>query len=253
MNSQELIAFEDRTKSDWESGDLPCLLHLAGGNESDLIDLFKEVRRGDWIFSTHRNHYHALLAGVPWEKVRDKIKMGDSMFVYSREHNFFCSAVLAGCCGIAAGVAWASLDEAARSKRLHPIDFRLPRIWCFIGDGGEEQGHFYEAAMFVEANDLPCTFIIEDNNRSVDTPRDVRRGNAKGLEHLFKCVRRYHYEPTYPHAGAATKFQITFKPEAIERMKHPECPHVPPCFEDRHACWNYDEGKKRVDDLPNFP
>lgn len=92
-------------------------------------------------------------------------------------------------------------------------------VWCFIGDGGEEEGHFYEAAMFVEANDLPCTFIIEDNDRSVDTSRAHRRGNAKGLEHLFKCVRRYHYTPTYPHAGSGCAFKIEFDKDAIERHR----------------------------------
>ncbi len=244
-----MIDFEDKTKADWESGDLPCLLHLAGGNEQELIEIFKEVRPSDWIFSTHRNHYHALLAGVPVQVVREKINRGDSMFVYSKDHNFFCSAILAGCCGIAAGVAW-----TIKYQELHVPYGTGPKVWCFIGDGGEEQGHFYEAAMFVEANDLPCTFIIEDNNRSVDTPRDVRRGDAKGLEHLFKCVRRYHYEPTYPHAGSGCKFQITFKPEAIDRLKSSaRCQHIPPCFEDRHACWNYNEGKKRADALPNYP
>lgn len=95
----------------------------------------------------------------------------------------------------------------------------MPQVYCFIGDGGEEEGHFYEAAMFVEANDLPCTFIIEDNNRSVDTPRDARRGKAKGLEHLFKCVRRYHYTPTYPHAGSGCNFKIEFCKDAIERHR----------------------------------
>ena len=152
----------------------------------------------------------ALLAGIDPDLLELKIRQGDSMFVYSRKHNFLCSAVLAGCCGIAAGVAW-------QLKKEWPIIG--PWVWCFIGDGGEEEGHFYEAAMFVEANDLPCTFIIEDNNRSVDTPRDRRRGAAKGLEHLFKCVRRYHYTPTYPHAGSGCSFKIEFDKEATERHK----------------------------------
>lgn len=214
MMAQDLIDFENGTKAAWESGDLPCLLHLAGGNEEPLLDLFKYVHPGDWIFSTHRNHYHALLAGIPASELKDKIANGRSMFVYSRKHNFFCSAVLAGCCGIAAGVAWAI-------KNLSPITRHssLPHIYCFIGDGGEEQGHFYEAAMFVEANELPCTFIIEDNERSVDTPLAARRGDAKGLEHLFKCVRRYKYIPTYPHAGSGCSFHIKFKQDAIERMR----------------------------------
>ena len=120
------------------------------------------------------------------------------------------------------------LRDAAGSRRelrgqsrmiIRPHGYPKPSVWCFIGDGGEEEGHFYEAAMFVEANDLPCTFIIEDNNRSVDTSREHRRGAAKGLEHLFKCVRRYHYTPTYPHAGSGCSFKIEFDKSAIERHR----------------------------------
>jgi hypothetical protein len=50
--------------------------------------------------------------------------------------------VLAGTGGIAAGGAW-QLKE------------------CFIGDGAEEEAHFYESVLFVQGNELPCTFIIE--------------------------------------------------------------------------------------------
>jgi len=212
MTANDLIEFESGIKGKWEAGALPSLIHLCGGNETQLIEIFKEIKEGDWIFSTHRTHYHALMAGIDPTLLAQKISDGDSMFVYSNRHHFFCSAVLAGCCGIAAGVAWTFKNEMFQV-------IEQPRVWCFIGDGGEEEGHFYEAAMFVESNDLPCTFIIEDNDRSVDTSRESRRGNAKGLEHLFKCVRRYHYTPTYPHAGSGCNFKIEFDKEAIERLK----------------------------------
>ena len=221
MTAQDLIEFESGIRELWESGRLPSLVHLCGGNEQQLIDIFSEIREGDWIFSTHRTHFHALLTGIDAEELKAKICNGDSMFVYSGRHNFLCSAVLAGCCGIAAGVAW-QLKEDGKIGEFGSYpepNERWPRVWCFIGDGGEEEGHFYEAAMFVEANDLPCTFIIEDNNRSVDTSREHRRGEAKGLEHLFKCVRRYQYTPTYPHAGSGCSFKIEFDKSAIERHK----------------------------------
>lgn len=208
MTTNELIAFESHIKDLWEQGELPCLLHLCGGNENQLIKLFSVIGTSDWIFSTHRAHYHALLKGIPPAIVEEKIRDGRSMFLYSKDYNFLCSAVLAGCCGMAAGVAWQLKQEGSSSQ-----------VWCFIGDGGEEEGHFYEAALFVEANNLPCTFIVEDNNRSVDTARTARRGCARGLEHLFNCVKRYKYEATYPHAGSGCKFQIKFKPEAIEKLK----------------------------------
>lgn len=224
MTAQNLIEFESNIKDLWEGGQLPSLVHLCGGNEEQLLEIFSEIKPGDWIFSTHRTHYHALLAGIDPHELSKSIRGGDSMFVYSKERNFFCSAVLAGCCGIAAGMAWTIKNNVNGRfcacddpPSMHGYDEH--HVWCFIGDGGEEEGHFYEAALFVEANDLPCTFIIEDNDRSVDTPRSVRRGNAKGLEHLFKCVRRYHYVPTYPHAGSGCNFKIQFDKEAIERLR----------------------------------
>lgn len=219
ITREELISFENRIKSLWEAGELPCLLHLSGGNEGQIRNIFQDVKPGDWVFSTHRNHYHALLAGIPAEALEKRIRDGGSMFVYSRTCNFLCSAVLAGTCCIAAGVAWAIKNE---SEDTIPNKY-LPHVWCFIGDGAVENGHFWEAINFVEAHDLPCTFVVEDNDRSVDTPRAPRRG--KGHDPInralatYQCVRRYEYTPTYPHAGAATPFQIKFKEEAIRRMR----------------------------------
>jgi pyruvate dehydrogenase E1 component alpha subunit len=209
MTARDLIDFELEIKTLWEQGELPCLIHLAGGNESQLIGIFEHIRPEDWVFSSHRTHFHALLKGIPPNVVKTQIKKGRSMFLYSKEYNFFSNAILAGAAPIAAGVAWQLKQEGSKA-----------RVWCFQSDGSEENGHLYEAALFVEANDLPCQFIIEDNRRQVDTPKEVRRGAYfGGLEFLFKCVKRYTYEPTWPHAGSGCKFQITFKPAAIERLQ----------------------------------
>jgi len=205
---EQLIAFEGSIKAIWESGELPCLTHLAGGNEEKLIEIFRDVKEGDWIFASHRNHLHALLAGIPSTELLSEIMAGNSMFTFSKERNFCSSAILAGCCGIAAGVAFAL-------KRSDSPN----RVFCFLGDGAEEQGHFYEAALFVEANDLPCKFIVEDNGIQVDTPKAERRGirysSNRPLDH-FNCVERYEYKPTYPHAGSGGTKPV-FNPEAIKR------------------------------------
>lgn len=194
-----LIAFESHVKELWEDGELPFLLHLCGGNEEQLIEIFREVKKGDWIFSTHRSHYHYLLAGGSEERLTQLIRHGRSMFVFDKEINFLTSSVLAGTCCIAAGVAFA-IKEEGNERDNH--------VWCFLGDGAEEQGHFYEAVHFVAGNRLPCTFIIEDNDRSVDTNKADRGHYDISWP---DCVRRYHYTPTYPHAGSGCKFQIKFK------------------------------------------
>lgn len=218
--AETLIAFESKIRDHFAAGSLPCLIHLSGGNETQLLDIFSRVRPHDWVFSTHRNHYHALLKGLPADHLEAEILAGRSMFIYSREHNFLTSSILAGTCCIAAGVAW----EIAQRPFTH--DDR-PHVWCFLGDGAEEQGHYYEAVLFAEANALPITFIIEDNARQVDTPKAERRGGYitdwnvahEPLDH-FTCVERYHYEPTYPHGGAGLPpGSVTFQQSAIDRLK----------------------------------
>lgn len=196
----ELIDFEKRIIDLWENGDLPYLLHLSGGNEDQLIDIFKDIKQDDYVFSTHRNHYHYLMHGGSSDRLETLILSGKSMFVYDRSRNFLTSSIVSGTPAMAAGVAL-SLKLNADPRK----------VWCFIGDAAEEEGHFYEAVMFVQGHNLPCQFIIEDNNRSVETPKAERRGP---FSYDFKwpaCVTRYSYVSTWPHAGNGTSKKIVFK------------------------------------------
>lgn len=187
--AEELIAFENRIGELYLDNKLPFLFHLSGGNENQLIEIFENIKEGDYVISNHRSHYHALLHGIPPETVEDRILNGRSMFIYDREKNFFCSAIIGGTPAIAAGIAWA-LKRKGSSQR----------VWCFIGDGTEDSGHTYEAVRYVDGFDLPCTFVIENNNRSVETPNDERWGKTADYQWNSPSVIKYHYEITYPHA-----------------------------------------------------
>ena len=198
--ADDLIDFERLVQQEWEDGNLPFLLHLGGGNEQQLIEIFDEAQEGDWFFVSHRNHLHSILAGIPRDQVFANIAAGGSMFSYSRKHRVFSSAILAGNCGIAVGVAMALKQSGSKN-----------RVWCFLGDGAEEQGHFYEAVLYVTGHNLPVEFVIEDNNIQVDTSKELRRGMTQGLLDSWPCVRRYHYKPIFPHAGSGCKTQIVFK------------------------------------------
>lgn len=206
--AEELIAFEERVKALFADGQLPFLIHLCGGNEAELIRLFSDAKEGDWFFSTHRSTYHALLAGVPESRLMDLIRDGRSMFVFDFARNFYSSSVLAGCCAIACGVAW---EQKRKGSGNH--------VWCFLGDGAAEEGHFYEALLYATGWDLPVTFVLEDNNRSVDTDIPKRRGPMHSHFHM-QCPKllRYSYEPTFPHGGAGlAPGSVTFRPEIVEK------------------------------------
>lgn len=189
---EELIAFEDRIGELYLNNKLPFLFHLSGGNEKELIEIFKDIKEGDYVISNHRSHYHALLHGIPPEVVEDRILNGRSMFIYDRKRNFFCSAIIGGTPAIAAGIAWALKKKGSDKK-----------VWCFIGDGTEDSGHTYEAIRYVDGFDLPCKFIIENNNRSVESTNEERWGRTANYHWNSPSVIKYHYDITYPHCRKA--------------------------------------------------
>jgi pyruvate dehydrogenase E1 component alpha subunit len=186
---QELISFEDKIGDLYLDNKLPFLFHLSGGNEEQLISIFENIEEEDYVISNHRSHYHALLHGIPPEVVEDRILNGRSMFIYDRARNFFCSAIIGGTPAIAAGIAWALKKKESKQK-----------VWCFVGDGTEDNGHLFEAVRYVEGWDLPCTFIIENNNRSVEATNSDRWGKSADYKWNSPCVLKYKYEITYPHA-----------------------------------------------------
>mgnify|MGYP001276450857 CR=1 FL=1 len=213
----ELIEIEELIVEKYKDNKLPFLFHLCGGNEEELINIFADINDGDYVFVTHRNHYHAYLHGIDPKIVQDRVSNGRSMFLYDREKNFFASAIVGGIPEIAAGVALALKRKKSDKK-----------VWCFVGDGAEDTGHFYAAVRYVQSKDLPCQFIIEDNDISIEASKEDRWG-SKFLFDWPDCVTRYNYKLKYPHArieefcdlSIASKYKKTDKEYFPELENHP--------------------------------
>lgn len=176
ISKKELINFEEEIKDLFLAARIRAPIHLGCGSEDQLIEIFKEVKPQDWVFSTHRNHYHALLKGIPKEWLKREIIAGRSMHINNREHRFFTSSIVAGCCPIALGVAQAIKHRSG-----------VEGVWCFVGDMAAETGIFHECIKYAASHNLPIHFVVEDNGFSVDTPT--------------RNVWRYSYDRVYPHQG----------------------------------------------------
>ncbi len=210
----QLLAFEKRVVDIFSSGDLPFLIHLGGGNEEQLVKIFESINPGDWVLCSHRAHHHYLLAGGTEAELEEEIRAGRSMYLFNKRINFMTSSILAGMAPIAAGIAWALKEEGSKAH-----------VWNFIGDGASDEGNFFESACFVEGHDLPCTFVIEDNDQSVDTNKIDRYGKEGhyAVETVFagfKHVQRYRYKMTVPHCGPGLSGMIQFNPAIV--AKHAE-------------------------------
>jgi pyruvate dehydrogenase E1 component alpha subunit len=208
VDRRDLIAFEKRIADRFDAGELPYLVHLSGGNEDELLDIFTDIKPTDYVFSTHRNHYHALLKGISPKELETFIENGKSMFVFDRKLNFYSSSIVAATPAIAAGVALALKRKGSRA-----------RVWCFVGDGAEDQGHFYEAVRYVDGWNLPCTFVVEDNDRSVNATIQERWGVVGGFGDWPPCVYEYCYKATRPHSGSGNNKWLEFKKEAAIQHK----------------------------------
>lgn len=211
----ELIEFETQIGKLYLDNKLPFLFHLSGGNEDQLIKIFENISDDDYVISHHRNHYHALLHGIAPDVLEDRILNGRSMFIYDRERNFFCSAIIGGTPGIAAGVAWALKRKGSKQ-----------RVWCFVGDGTEDNGHLYEAIRYVDGWDLPCTFVIESNDRSVEASNSERWGKTSNYIWNSPSVIKYRYSISYPHARMPGMIDLS---KTIKKTDDDYFPPLPDC------------------------
>ena len=197
-----LEEFEQGVAKMFEEGKIRCPLHLCGGNERFIVSIFELINQEDWVFSTHRSHYHYLLKGGDEQKLINELMglptgccggRGRSMHLYDKNTNFFSSSIVAGCCAIAVGVAL-SIKKGNPDRRL-----RRPHVWCFVGDGAEDSGHYIEAVRFGLSRQLPLTFVVEDNDLSIDSSKKDRWHNYSPIE--GSNIIRYEYVRRYPHVG----------------------------------------------------
>jgi pyruvate dehydrogenase E1 component alpha subunit len=194
--STQLIAFEEKVARAFNDGQIRAPIHLSGGNEVQLINYFSyHFRPGDYVFSTWRSHYHALLAGISEDDVFNEILEHRSITLCFPEHRFYASGIVAGLVPVALGTALA-LKLAPRSLEGH-------KVHCFVGDMAARTGAFHEASEYALGHELPVTFIIEDNGKSVASPTEEIWGSSGPWRNPH--VDLYSYKLSWPHSGTGQR------------------------------------------------
>jgi len=215
LSAEQLINFENKIGDLFNAKQIKAPIHLYYGNEDKMLELFKRIDcSNDWICCTWRNHYQALLKGIPQDLLEQKIISGKSMIMNLPDYKFICSSIVGGIPSIAVGIAQGiKLQQGSE------------RVWCWIGDMSAETGAFHEAYKYARNYDLPITFIVESNKLSVLTPTDEvwQRDVPYFIDSVadFKAhiknnsiydqpnLLYYQYENNkYPHAGAGQRVQF---------------------------------------------
>jgi TPP-dependent pyruvate/acetoin dehydrogenase alpha subunit len=192
ITKEDLTSFTKEIKECFNNKMIATPIHLNGGNEEPLIEIFKNIRPQDWVFCSHRNSYHFYLKTKNRELTKNEILAGHSMHLCSKEHRVFSSAIVGGCCSIALGVAL--------SIKLKGLD---ERVYCFTGDMSARTGIFYESVRYAEGFDLPVLFVVEDNKYSVLT----LTSEVWGMQNKGNKIKYYSYDRINGHSGTG-KFLI---------------------------------------------
>ena len=199
LTAKDLVNFEDRVADAFNSGLIRAPVHLYDGNETQMIEVFDDVKEQDWIMCSWRSHYQCLLKGVPEEVLYKDILAGRSISLCYPKERIFSSAIVGGSISIATGIAL-SISKKGGSNRVH----------CFVGDMTAETGIAHECIKYSENFDLPIRFIVEDNRKSVctDTYEAWGMSASSYSEYDGSKVVYYQYETRYPHAGAGERVQF---------------------------------------------
>lgn len=187
---ETLQNFERQIADDFNGGRIRAPIHLAGGNEKQLIDIFDRVQPQDWVLTQWRSHYHCLLKGVDPIQLRQDILDGHSITLCYPEHKILSSAIVGGVLPIGVGLASAIKLDGGDAK-----------VWCFVGDMTAHTGMYWECVRYAHGHGLSMRFIVEDNGISVCTPTAEVWGEEKNPDSdvYTECI---YYSLPWPHSGA---------------------------------------------------
>lgn len=201
-----LRAFEQRVADKFNAGEIRAPVHLAGGNEEQLIDYFAReysAERGDWVCGAWRTHYHCLLAGVDPERLMSDIVAGRSITLTYPDHRIVTSAIVGGVLPIALGLALAEKMKWRQRRSSGLVEAPVARVHAFVGDMTQRTGAYHEANEYAWGHDLPLNFVLEDNGKSVGTPTAEVWGDAcSNYTDLGARWFRHKHSNHWPHSGA---------------------------------------------------
>ncbi len=180
--------FEEKAGQLYGMGLIGGFCHLYIGQEAVVVGLEATAKDGDQRITSYRDHGHMLACGMDPNGVMAELTgrkggyskgKGGSMHMFSKEKEFYGGHGIVGAqVPLGAGLAFAN-----KYRGNDNVSF------TYFGDGSANQGQVYETFNMAALWQLPCVFVIENNQyamgtsqaRSTSTPDIYTRGEAFGI------------------------------------------------------------------------
>lgn len=155
--------FESKAIDLFAEGQIPGFLHSYLGEEAIATGVCANLRKTDFITSTHRGHGHIIAKGGDTKYMMAELYgrttgyckgKGGSMHIADRDLGILGANGIVGAgqdIAVGAGLAirYRGTDQVAA---------------CFFGDGSTNQGTFHEALNLASVWKLPVIFVCENNH-----------------------------------------------------------------------------------------
>jgi pyruvate dehydrogenase E1 component alpha subunit len=180
--------FEEAIHYVYAQGWMPGLAHLYIGQEAIAVGVCKNLRKDDYITSTHRGHGHLIAKGGDLNKMMAEVMGKSTGYCKGKGGSMHIAAPELGIMG-ANGIVGGSIPIATGlglSSKLKK-DGRV--TVCFFGEGASNQGAFHEGLNMASLWHLPIVYICENNLYAISVSqkrsqniKDVAiRGAAYGI------------------------------------------------------------------------
>jgi 2-oxoisovalerate dehydrogenase E1 component len=169
--------FELKAREVFRTGRMPGFIHVYIGEEAVASGVCAQLRRDDYVASTHRGHGHALAKGVTPRAAMAELLgatggcsggRGGTMHLYDPTCGFLGSNGV-----VPPGILIAS--GAALSAQIRGTD---QVAVAFFGDGGSNNGAFHEGINMAATWNLPVVFVCENNMYATEMPFNLATKNT---------------------------------------------------------------------------
>ena len=191
LKTMSLIrAFEEHLSTAFRSGAIPTeAIHLSIGQEGVAAGVCLNLRKTDYLNTTHRGHGHVIAKGADVTGMMAEIYGKASGLCSGKGGSMHVTDAALGILG-ANGIVGAGYLLAMGAALTIKKEGRDDVSVVIAGDGSVNQGMFHEAANMAAVFNLPVLFVIENNRYGEFT--SVERHSAQ--PEIYKRAAAYNIE-----------------------------------------------------------
>jgi len=161
--------FETRVEELFLNKKIPGFVHLYIGEEAIATGVMANLRKDDWITSTHRGHGHAIAKGAKTDRMMAELFGRKTGYCKGKGGSMHIADFSVGMLG-ANGVVGGGFNIAVGAALSAQIKKTDQVAVCFFGDGASNRGTFHEAINLAAIWKLPVLFVNENNQYASTTP-----------------------------------------------------------------------------------